>query len=161
MKRMLANFRLDMWIYVPSAVNGQKVTLTDWVSFASFQLGGSNGAADQIFTVDSSTQRRIQLWVTDGHKSITQAKTSVVQWQFDTWLKLTVEAYVNRTINTIIVYQDDVRLLSYTGSLGAPGLLSYMHFGLYIGKKQGAFAIYNDDISLTELTSVALVVKRR
>lgn len=131
-----SQFLLELWVYVP------KVQLRDWVSFATLHLSD-----DTFITIDSNARQQIHLYMTGGEIT-EQAKP--ITWSFDTWFKIGIrgDLHPGTTDSKITVYQDDVPIINFTGFAGN-GLLWRMHFGLYISSKQGTFAVYNDDITLT------------
>ena len=156
-------FLAEVWIYVPSSVNGQPVSLTDWISFISIWLndGGSNAGINPI-TVDSlsGARRELSLWV--GMLSLPYSDRIVyqaqpVKWPLDRWFKIGIQGDLQpgTADSRITVFQDGVAIINYVGNLGdqATGL-GQMHFGLYTGPNQGAFAVYNDAISASQTAMV-------
>jgi hypothetical protein len=158
------NFLVQLWVYVPSRVSGQSVTITDWVSFATIWVNEGAWRYALPITVDGA---RAGGWAGPellliphmlGENQSGIIQTNPLQWPFDKWFKIGIEVDLRPgTANSnITVYQDDLAVISWTGDLGNKGLsgpvtfdgLSGMHFGLYTGWGQGTFAVYNDAITL-------------
>lgn len=147
LKQTSPSFHVDIWVYVPSTVQGKSVQLTDWQSLASFGLttGGT------FFTVDSSPSHHLTVWDVATRKSY--STTGV--WNFDTWFKLGVTAYLKPAPGNseVIIFLNEKTIADDFISGAWAESLGYMHFGLYTGPKQGTYAVYNDDISYTPLTN--------
>jgi hypothetical protein len=158
----LLDFRINIWIYVPSVVDGQAVTFPNpnsvcagcgWISFATID---SVGGSTTPITVDSFSDHALHLWVADnntvvGHV-INQTGPNIVQWPFDTWWELSLEGHLQPPNGEIILYFNNVPFLTYEG-MALPASFTYAHFGLYVGGFQGTYGIYNDDVSVYELPS--------
>jgi len=80
-----------------------------------------------------------------------------VKWPLDRWFKIGIQGDLQpgTADSRITVFQDGVAIINYVGNLGdqATGL-GQMHFGLYTGPNQGAFAVYNDAISASQTAMV-------
>ena len=129
------DFYLNLWVYVPQA------KLTDWVSFITLHLSD-----DTFITLDSNTQRQLHLW--NKITGITY-QSGAVTWPFSEWFELGIRAHIQPgTLDyTIVVYQNNTPIISYTGDTGN-GQLAHVHLGLYAGPNQGDFTVYNDDLLL-------------
>jgi hypothetical protein len=100
--------------------------------------------------------------VVNGAGTIWQSGTPVL-WSFDRWFKIgiAVELHPGTANSRITLFQDNVALINYVGNLGDLSIgLDSMHFGLYMGTRQGAFAVYNDAITVQAPIST-LAVQRR
>ena len=153
-----SKFLVELWVYVPSNVDGQHVTLTDWVSFATLWVNEGSWRTGECLTVDSNSKRQLNLWM-----GMFPAEPRVlyqrnpVQWPFDRWFKIGIQGDLRPgTANSrITVLQDNVAIIDYVGNLGEiyDGL-DEMHFGLYMSADQGAFAVYNDAIVVRPATTL-------
>jgi hypothetical protein len=155
-------FLVEMWVYVPSEIDGQPVTLTDWVSFASLWIDEGSWRGDiEPLTIDSENQQ-LNLWVgmlPAQPRNVYQKEP--VKWPFDRWFKIGIQGDLRPGADsTITVFQDDVAIITYVGNLGGIYCgLDEVHFGLYMGANQGTFAVYND--AITVRAGTLLQVHRR
>jgi hypothetical protein len=145
------DFIVNAWVYVPT------VNMTGPVSFITVGFDGYNP-----ITVDIDRQtlphRYLKLWnsiftTTDGYQTV----SPMVEFPFDKWVDLQLEVHLRPSteLSNVILYQDGVKIIdfkSYSLSAQAPTLLN-MHFGLYAGNGQGAFAVYNDDLQMFDLSA--------
>lgn len=131
----MSTFYVELWVYVPA------VNLTDWVSFATLHL-----TDDTFITIDSNRVRELHVY--NGALQDITTQVNPIKWPFDAWFKIGIFGELNPGFNsTIILYQDDVPVVDFNGYTGH-GILGRMHLGLYLGKNQGAFNVYNDDIKV-------------
>jgi len=158
LSRRPSKFLVEVWIHVPSSVDGQPVSLTDWVSFVSIWLNDRGWEAGiNPITIDSTTAGELTLWLgmLPSNRNVYQAKP--VKWAFDRWFKIGIQGDLKpgTADSRVTVFQDGVAIINYVGNLGdqATGL-GYMHYGLYMGPNQGAYAVHNDAISVTETATV-------
>lgn len=145
------DFKISGWFYVPS------VTLIGWVSFITLHFEGWDAAV----TIDSGKNKYAYIWTPNGIFSHSQAGQTAQQWPFDSWFKLEVEIHYRpaNQLSTIILREDDIqiaRLDAYATTPQAPKRIYDIHFGVYIGSTQPSFAIYNDDLELTDLTGTSI-----
>ena len=158
-----SSFEVDMWIYVPSAVNGTPVTLTDWVSFLSIWVNPGAWNYAYPITIDGNYQG-VFLSSPQLHMSIEMlgedaTESTPIAWPLNQWWELTLVGSIvpNPGASHLAVYQNGVQVLSWSGVMPTTGLygepvsyngLSYLHAGLYAGPDQGTYAIYNDDVAV-------------
>ena len=164
------DFRIDMWIYVPSQVQGDAVQFTDWVSFMSVWINPGYWQYAPPITVDTTDSRQVTLTVQPllancPDWSCTGVfQTNPITWPLNQWWELSLQCVLNPGGNSVLtVYQNGVRIISWTGVLPDTGTgtlgsgpvtyngLSDIHMGLYAGPMQGTFAIYNDDVVVYNL----------
>lgn len=157
-----AHFLIELWVYVPSVVNGETVKLTSWCSFMSLWVSKGFWREALPITVDSVwwENGRTQEVILGLHmvNQLVVFQTNPIKWTFDQWFRIGIEVDLHPgTANTrVTVYQDGVAIISWVGDLGSQGVsgpvvfdrLSDVHFGLYTGGGQGTFATYNDDITV-------------
>jgi len=158
-----SKFEVDMWIYVPSTINGTPVDLTDWISFLSVWVNPGAWNYAYPITIDGNYQG-VNLSSPQLHMSIEMLGVDATEyaptaWPLNQWWELTLVGSIvpNPGTSHLTVYQDGTKMLSWsgvmptTGSYGEPVTyngLSYLHAGLYAGPDQGTYAIYNDDIAV-------------
>jgi len=163
-----AHFLIELWVYVPSVVNGETVKLTDWSSFISIWVSKGFWQEAYPITVDS-------VWWANGRNQELMMnlhmlpngvllQTNPIKWPFDKWFKIGLEVDLHPgTANTrVTVYQDNIAIINWVGDLGNTSVgysgtvtydgLSDSHFGFYAGNKQGTLAFYNDDIVIYAFT---------
>ena len=165
-----SNFRIDMWIYVPSTVAGTQVKFTDWISFMSIWVNPGYWQYAPPITVDTTSSRQVTLtvqpllancpdWSCTG---VLQSKP--ISWPLNQWWELSFAADLHPGgDSTLTVYQNGLSIISWTGVLPSVGTgtlgtgpvtyngLSDVHMGLYTGPGEGTFAIYNDDVAVYNL----------
>jgi len=146
------DFYVELWVYVPST------TIQDWFSFISIKFDEYKG-----IMIDSSIESKHALFIHNDifvDKDLLQSdfgRPIKAQWPFDKWFKIGVEVHYRPSdqISQVIVYQDDLEILRLqTHALDPqPRHFINLHFGLYTGGQQATFAVYNDDITLYDLTA--------
>jgi hypothetical protein len=151
-------FYIQLWVYVPSVVNGAKVSIASWISFASLwfnlpPVNPYNGPDVNPITIDSFSNRQLALWLgplktsSGPNDQYYRYQTSPITWPFDKWFSIGIygELHPGAASSKIIVYQDGNPIIQWTGDLGSYSTgLGQMHFGLYADPTQGTIAIYND-----------------
>jgi len=152
----LTDFYVEVWVYVP------KTTIRDWINFITVAFPN-----DGVITVniwDSQRWRAGQaLYLYSANlfgpspEALFQPNNKrAVTVSFDKWVKIGLEVHFRGLgqKSTLIVYQDDIAVLTWEPTLIIPPPpISSMHFGLYVGGKQTPFSIYNSDIVLYNLSS--------
>ena len=162
-----SNFEVDMWIYVPSMVNGTPVNLTDWVSFLSVWVNpGAWNHADPI-TINGNYQGTSlsspQLQMSLEMLGVGVTESAPAPWPLNQWWELSLVGNLvpNPGASSFAVYQNGIKVLSWSGVMPTTGLaggpvsydgLSYLHAGLYAGPNQGTYVIYNDDIAVYSMS---------
>ena len=151
----IRRFLIEIWVYVPSTVNGQPVTLTSWLSFISVWINQDGCCAVNPVTVDSDTNREmhVRLGLLQSTKNIAY-QSGHVKWSFDKWFRISLQVEINsgNTNSKITLLQDGQTIVTWTGKLpSVANGLGRVHFGLYAGGNQGTLAIFNDDISVKSL----------
>jgi hypothetical protein len=148
-------YLVEVWVYVPSQVDGLPVRLTSWISFLSVWINKDGCCAVNPITVDSDTNLEMHLWLglmPSGKQIVYQS--GHVKWPFDKWFRigLQVEIGSGKSKSMITLLQDGVAVVKWTGALPtvANGL-GRIHAGLYAGGTQGTVAVCNDDITVRNL----------
>jgi len=145
------DFTVDGWFYVPS------VTITSWVSFISIHFNGYSTISVDYNPAVYGSNRFLYLYNQMTPDWGFQASGKEVQFPFDRWFKLAVEVHYklpNTQPSEFILYQDDVKIIDQVEAVryNTPTNLLALHFGVYNDNGQKQFAIYNDDLSLTDLS---------
>jgi hypothetical protein len=137
------------WVYVPTQ------TMTGPVSFITI---GFDGYTPITVDIDRQTlpHMYLKLWNSIFTDADAYQLNPKVEFPFDKWVKLALEIHYRPAAeaSNLILYQDDVKIIDFqTHALAAqPKNLLAIHFGLYVGNGQGAFKVYNDDLSLYDIS---------
>lgn len=154
-----AKFYVQIWVYVPSTLNGSPVNLGPWVSFGSIWLNtGGHTAGINPITLDSDSNHHMGLWMGmlpafagsyDSESAHLYTQQNPITWQYDTWFSIGLYGYLNPNgQSTIQLLQDGMPIITITGVMPSSSVgLNEMHFGLYANGLSGPYAVYNDDIA--------------
>jgi hypothetical protein len=159
-----ATFYVQLWVYVPSVVNGTKVSFPSWISFASLWLNLPpsspwNGPDAIPLTINSFNNRQLALWLgplkpsnsSGPNEQYYRYQTNPITWPFDKWFSIGIygELHPGTANSKIILYQDGIPVIQWMGDLGSYSTgLGQIHFGLYADPLQATIAIYNADVEV-------------
>jgi len=140
----MTSFHWEMWVMVVAP------SLQDWISLATFSSG-----VGSTFTLDghiSKSGQYLALWLNNQAFQGT-AQTSPVVFPLNKWFKLSLDAYnTNTPSSQITIYQDNSQIIQYDGELfNATQYMNFIHFGLYMGQRQPAMAVLNDNTAIDSI----------
>ena len=158
------NIENDIWIYVPSTVNGTQQNYQEWFTFVNLFFGQSTLPNQYpVFVLGCSSATGYycdhrQLSLGSGPFAInnTILARNNVTWPLDEWFELRTLVIQTKSISVITLYQvanSTQQLVENMTSATVGMYLFQAHWGLYDGPTSGISAIYNDDITIFDITT--------
>jgi hypothetical protein len=124
----------------------------DWFSFATYSADASNDWKRVVLVnTDSKSKAYLMHVPLHGQSNLTFQTTSL-NFPQKQWVKLKTCLDLNPTGGDAKVWQDEV-LISTSKVSGGCGVLEQAHFGLYASPTLSSGTVYNDDLSIREVSA--------
>ena len=156
-----SNIENDIWIYVPSTVNGTAQDYQGWFTFVNLFFQNPTGSINGPLLVmggnyaTGCNQRQLSLGGGPFTTNNVMVTSNVVDWPVNEWFELRTIVTQTSSISVITLYEVSARgaqQLVTNMTSASTGLYLYQaHWGLYDGPPSGVSAIYNDDITVSSL----------
>jgi hypothetical protein len=154
----------DVWIYVPSTVNGRRQNYQEWFTFVNLFFGQSNLPNQYpvlVLGCSSGTgyrcdRRQLSLGSGPFFANDTILARNNVTWPFDQWFDLRTLVTESNSLTVITLYEvasnATQQLVWNMTSTTVNMYLFQAHWGLYDGPSSGVTAVYNDDITVLDIS---------
>ena len=138
--------KIEFWVWLDI-----EVAQGEWFSFATLDHT-TRDTWDPVL-VNLSDEGIVHLMhVPSNGKSEYSFQTTDIKFPMRQWVKLSIELHFDQESGYARLWQDDV-LVSEAPVRTGNGLFTQAHFGLYAPPSISSGVIYNDDLTITELSS--------